>query len=241
MSNSLKNKRTPAHVEPEPTEEPIETAPLEPIDPIDKVFIGVPKKKPKTSHRVMIEERRRKIQKFRIQGLSQDNIAKILGVNIAVIKKDMQIIRKENKQKIDEFQQAEYVGEGINLYDEVIERAWGEYFEAKPGTPHRLKSLSLVKDTQREKFVTLTECGLIVKEPQKMEVAHTFNLPWDDSMKDAVARTLLQRALKTELLEPTPDGPLPEALPPELDMTTTDETEETEEQELPPELVVESW
>jgi hypothetical protein len=152
-----------------------------------------------------MQERRQKIYSLRLRGMPQSAIAKLLDVDINVVQRDLAQIQKENSAKIDQFQQNGFVGEAMSVYDDITHRAWSEYAAAPAGTPHRLKSLDLIRTTQNDKLKVLEETGMITKEPVTIEHKHTFELPWDSSIQDAVVNALIQQKLTPQLAEPTPD------------------------------------
>jgi len=151
-----------------------------------------------------IAERRLKVQRLRLRGLSTSTIAKMLGVSFNTVAKDLEAVQKENISKITNFDQDAFVSENQAVLDMVIERAWGEYSSFKEGEPGRIKALDMVRVAQNDKLRALIETGMIHKEPQQVEHTHTFNLPWDEDTKHVVAEALLQRALAPQLAAPTP-------------------------------------
>lgn len=150
-------------------------------------------------------QRRQQVQRLRLRGLSIGEIAKQVGVSFQTVQKDMEMVQKENQDKVDKFQQAQFVGESLVVFDEIIHHAWSEFQHADPGSKQRLQSLDLVRVTQHDKLKSLQDTGLIHKAVQQVEHKHTIALPWTPEVKDAVVTQLLQSQLSTTLALPTPD------------------------------------
>jgi len=204
------------------TAEPRTTLAEETTTPQSKPLPGVPRKskrkavaspkkvKKVTGHKrrinkFEIEERRTKIQRLRLRGLGYENIAKLLGITAVMVERDMIAIADKNRKSIDNFQQNQFIAENLGVLDEVMERAWAEFSTAAEGTTHRLKSLDLVRSTQGDKMKALIDCGLIEKEPQHIDVEHSFKLDWDPDFQDRVVAAMLLQATPSQLAEPTPD------------------------------------
>jgi len=151
-----------------------------------------------------LQERRTKVYRLRLQGISYSNIAKMLNMSVLTVRRDLEHIRKDNQTKIDQFQQNQFVGESLLVFDEIINRAWNEYNSNKEGNP-RLKSLDLIRTTQNDKLRVLQETGMIHKQATAVEHTHVVSLPWTENVKDAVIQTLLQQKLSPQLAAPTPD------------------------------------
>ena len=154
-----------------------------------------------------LEERRKKILKLRLRGLSVTSIAKILNVSPSLVSNDLKKVRKENKTFVDKIDQNEFIGESLAIFDEVQERAWSEYQSSKAGTPQRLKALDLVRTVQKDKVDVLTDVGLIGEEDAPLEVEHVHRLEWTPEIQERVARALIEQSLTTVLPEPIPDEP----------------------------------
>lgn len=181
---------------------------------------GVPKRKPgkriaaptqqqmalpRKSTDYEIQERRTKVQRLRLRGLSAGSIAKLLGITPITVKRDLEAIQRVNVAQIDEFQQNQFVGESLVVFNEIMERGWSEYSSVPEGHPMRIKSLDLIRTTQNDKLRVLQETGMVRREPAILEHRLSFDLPWDEEVKHAVAEALLHRRLVPQLPEPTPD------------------------------------
>jgi len=150
-------------------------------------------------------QRRQNVQRLRLRGFSLSQIAKQLGISILTAKKDLDEIQKINQEKVNQFQQSQFVGETLVVFDEIIQHAWNEFEHAEPGSKIRLQSLDLIRSTQNDKMKSLQDTGMIHKAPQQVEHKHSLALPWDDQMKSAVIDQLLQSQLTPQLALPTPD------------------------------------
>lgn len=152
-----------------------------------------------------IMQRRQQVQRLRLRGLSIGEIAKQLKVSFLTAQKDLECVQKDNHGTVDAFQQAQFVGESLCMFDEVVQNAWREFESAPPGSKHRLQSLDLVRITQGDKFKALQDVGMLQKAAQQIEHKYSMDLPWNDDLKDAVIDKLLQTQLSTTLALPTPD------------------------------------
>jgi DNA-binding CsgD family transcriptional regulator len=152
-----------------------------------------------------LQERRQRVLRLRLRGLSYANIGKLLNLQIPTVMRDLEAVQKQSVGKVSNFQQHSFVAEALTVHDEIIERAWSEFSAAQEGTQHRLKSLDLIRVTQADKVKVLQDCGVIKKVTEEKTIKHTFELPWDEETKDAVVMTLLQKRLTPQLAEPTSD------------------------------------
>lgn len=173
-----------------------------------------------------VNERRIQVQRYRLRGMTYAQIAELLDVSVMTIRRDLEAIREENKEKVDSLQKNEFIGESLSVFDNLQDRAWAEY-TAEGTTPQiRLKALDLIRVIQGDKTKVLTDCGLIHKEEnnkdKKVEVEHKIALPWDEQTKSDVAKALLETALNTDLEEP-------EYIEAELEEDDYEEEETTED------------
>ena len=159
----------------------------------------------KKSNAYEIMLRRQQVQRLRLRGLSISEIAKQLSVSFLTAQKDLEAVSKTNQDHVDQFQQSQFVGESMEIFDDLRQRAWDEYNSADPGSKIRLQSLDLIRVIQHDKFKALQDTGLIQKAAQQVEHTHTMALPWTDEIKLAVIDKLLQSQLSTQLSLPTPD------------------------------------
>jgi hypothetical protein len=154
-------------------------------------------------------ERRTHVAKLRMQGVQVRQIAKILGIGINVVVRDMEVIAEENKKSISEFDKQRYIGDGLARYEELRQRAWSEYFEATEPR-FKLKALDVLRSIQKDEFDALTQTGVIAPEPEQPQVVHThtLKLDWSPEMRERVSQALLQQSLRTTLAEPLPELPV---------------------------------
>lgn len=172
--------------------------------------------------------RRRKVQRYRLRGMSYAEIAKELNVSEFTIKRDMEAIQRENQTRVDKFQQDQFVGESLVTFDQLQEHAWEEFNAAEGGSKQRLQALDLVRSIQNDKLKALQETGMVHKAPQEVHHTHTA-LPWSDDIKQQVIQTMLQSVLKPQLGMPTPDVDGPDGPGRHLEGTVGDTTAEVVE------------
>lgn len=152
-----------------------------------------------------IAERRLKVMRLRLSGLSYIAVGKSLGITVAVVRKDLKATAEKNQAKLDSFSQNEVIAEALSTLDEVHCRAWAEFAMSEEGSPHRLKVLDLIRNTTGDRLKALHDCGLIRKETQKVEVEHSIKLDWSEEVQEKVARALLQTTMSSMLAEPELD------------------------------------
>lgn len=204
-------RRKPVEVQPEGSiSKPQSTDPLEGKVTPENVKASISKKSTNIKLRLTqweIKERRKKVMRLRLRGLTGPMIAKIIGIGVRQVEKDLQVIQNENAQNLDKFQQNQFVGESLAVFTELEERAWGEFSSVEEGSPARLKSLDLIREIQKDKLEALIDTGIIQKDTPSAPVhhIHSLKLDWTQEVQDKVSRALLEASFKRPVLEPSLD------------------------------------
>jgi len=150
-------------------------------------------------------QRRQNVQRLRLRGLSISEIATQLKVSYLTAQRDLESVKLVNQEQVKNFQQEQFVGEAMTLFDELRQHAWNEFEQAQPGSRHRLQSLDMIRTLQNDKVKALQDTGLLMKVAHEVKHEHTIALPWTDEMKRAASSQLLQSQMTAKLALPTPD------------------------------------
>jgi len=155
-----------------------------------------------------IEERREDVFRRRIRGETRKEIATELGVSLGTVKNDLTIMRQRNAEYVTEYQQNEFVGQSMAVFEEIAQKAWDEYDKAT-NTTGKLKSLDLVRNLTKDQIRLLQEVGLLkVRDSGKDDASEAMKTFLDNLNKRARQRLIsgaVQAALPTNLEEPTLD------------------------------------
>lgn len=180
-------------------------APAETIDPAPAPTTALVKVGKKEKHE--IDDRRQSVLKLRMRGLTYDEIASDLGISAVTVRRDIEALKKDSSDAIDNFDRKQFIIEQIATYDDIIARAWKEYSTAYD-TKDRLKCLDTVRAAKNDRFRMLQECGFVHNEPQKVEHKITLDVlqNWDDNFRQAVAKSVLENMLTPQLPEPVPEA-----------------------------------
>ena len=141
-----------------------------------------------------IDDRRRKVLRLRMRGLGYRTIAKLVGVGHMTVKRDLEAIKEENREKVGKLTKVDHVSEALTAYQEVELRAWQDYHEAKAGSKERQAFLREVRDSRRDQTKLLTDLGLIEKTPHETHVKVSAEVirHWSVEAQDLVAMAMLQ-------------------------------------------------
>jgi len=160
-----------------------------------------------------LTDKQKEVLKLRLRGLSQNAIAKVLGVTQPVVSKHLRIVRQKMERDGKSVNQHVIVGESLNLFTEVEQRAWELYYLAK--SKDKLndanKALQLVLQARDKGLTLLMELGLMKRA--SVEHVHSVVSPlvkeWQENT--AQKRLLVDQVISTQLKE------LDEPVPPEED------------------------
>lgn len=203
-----------------PAAKPSRRKPAEKAEPEVKVHA-------KKASEFEITQRRKQVQRLRLSGKTYDEIAQETGVTVFTVKRDLDAIQEENLSRVDKFKQQQEVGDGLRVFDQVLEHAWEEFAGALKGTKQRLDALHLIRTTQNDKLKAMVEVGLVAKAEQQVTHKHVHQLPWNDEMKSKVIHEMLHHGLQPQFQLPTPD---PSHVPGKnLDVIDVEVTPTTEE------------
>jgi len=158
-----------------------------------------------------IEERRKQVARLRMRGLGYRAIGKLLSVGHMTIKRDLEAIRENNKEKVTTLDRSEHVGESLSVFEEVELRAWQDYHTAQAGSQQRQKFLAEVQEARKNQTRLLTDLGVVSRAPLEsvIKVSAEVIQGWSSSAQDLVALAILKSQLKP-LAEPREDKMLEE-------------------------------
>lgn len=169
--------------------------------PTKKTFASIAPKKLTKSE---IQDRRKKVQSLRLRGLDTNTIAVLLQISQTTVVKDLVAIRRDADKVTNNFDQNKFIGSSFAVFDELMQICWNEYISNDKNVVAKLKTLDLIRNIQNDKIKALQDVGLIKKEPEAVTVTHNVNIPWNDELKDEIAKLILQKSLTTPLLDPIP-------------------------------------
>lgn len=161
--------------------------------------------RPKKASEYEVQQRRKDVLRLRMRGHSYGDIAAKLAISVNTVKNDLTAVREENEHAVKSFSQAHFVGETMVVYDDIIARAWEEYFACPAGAKNRITAMDLIRATQGDKFKALMDVGLIDKKEQEVKHRHVHEMPWDDSLQQQVIQGMIERSLTPQLAAPTFD------------------------------------
>lgn len=161
--------------------------------------------KPKKSSEYEVQQRRKDVLRLRMRGHSYGEIAGKLAISINTVKNDLTAVRDENEHAVKSFSQEHFVGETMIVYDDIIARAWEEYFACPAGAKNRITALDLIRATQGDKFKALSDVGLVDKKEAEVKHRHVHEMPWDDKLQQQVIAGMIERSLTPQLAAPTYD------------------------------------
>lgn len=145
-------------------------------------------------------ERRQMVMRYRLKGLTYNQIAKKLGVGAMTIRRDMQMIKQNMADKVTEFERDQALGECLNTYELIHQQAWDQYHKCKETSQQRVQFLNLIRAAENDRVKVLMDVGLIGREAAKVE----HNVKADDTLKEltADAKNLIAMALLKSKLQP---------------------------------------
>lgn len=159
------------------------------------------------------------ITRFKMRGLTQSAIAKILEVTPARVSQEMTEIRKHYIARGSDVNQAAVVGATVSLYEEVEQRAW-EVFHNDEGK--KLRALDTVMTAREKQLKLLMDLGLV----KRAATEHAHSVVVSPVMEQLTEQKKAE--LVARLIEPAP-GIEPE--PPDEDYIDMEEGYESQESE----------
>jgi DNA-binding CsgD family transcriptional regulator len=155
-----------------------------------------------------IEERREQVFRLRIRGIARKDIAEQLNVSLGTVKNDLAIMRQKNAEYVTEYQQNEFVGMSIAMFEEVATNAWEEYDNNKANGTLRLKALDLVRNITKDQIKLLQEVGLLKAKEKGLdddddEALKGFLDGIPKNIRKGLIKDTIKAALPTDLEEPT--------------------------------------
>lgn len=185
--------------------------------------VSVQKKAPPKADSFEIMQRRRKVQSLRLRDYSYAEIGKELNIPDHIARQDMDFLRKQSADAVDQFQQNYEKGDALARRTELRIKLWEEYNAAvdedgNPVTVLRLKILDTIRVLENDIFKLMQDGGLIVKVAEQVEHKVAYQLPWTHEVKQAVANAMLQSHLSKQLPAPEPEIiDVTEVAPPEAE------------------------
>lgn len=179
-----------------------------------------------------LTERQRRIVKYRLRGLTQKAIAGIEQVSQPMIAKEVRKIRKVFAEQGSQIEQNVVVGESVNLFQEIEQRAWELYYKSKDGSAGDAnKALNTVMTAREKTIKLLMDLGLIKRAAITHE--HNMKLPpfleeWNEKSEED-KRTTISEVIGTQL--PDLEEPTPPELPDDIDYADYEEVSDEEENE----------
>lgn len=156
-----------------------------------------------------LSEQQRMILSFKMRGLNQAAIAKILKVSQPYVSKQVKHIRELFQARGKSINQDMVLGETISLYEEVEQQAWMLYSSDKE--IDKLKALSLIVSARKENVKLLMDLGKLERVGTTSEVKLTVS-PFLEKWKTSEDP---RDIAKTAIVAKLPELEAPE--PPEIE------------------------
>jgi len=157
-----------------------------------------------------LSDRQIQIVKMKMRGLTQTAIAQVLGISQPAVAKHLKIIRAKFAAMGSNIDQSVVVGESVNLFQEVEQRAWELYYSAKGAgkLSDANKALNVIMSARDKTLTLLMDLGLIrraaIEHEHKVKSSPLME-QWKsgEAQKKFVVRSIIETQLE-ELEEPTP-------------------------------------
>ena len=163
-----------------------------------------------------LSDRRQEVMRLRMQGYGYRSIAEKLDIGHMTVKRDLEIVRKENREKISNFERDHLLSETISVYENVEAEAWTQYRTGGSNPAQKARFLDVVRAARGDQVKLLTELGFLQRAPT--EVQHTVKADvishWTADAQDVVALALV-RGMTTPAAAPEREAidiPTPAAL-----------------------------
>lgn len=166
-----------------------------------------------------IADRREQTWALRQRGLTYREIMVITDVSIATVKRDLDIYRRNQREKIEYYDREDYISVTVSQYDDILREAWRVCDGADKEV--KLKALTTIRQILDSKRKALQDTGVVRKENQVQEIVQiglVANFTELDVGKAAAA--LLASQLNLHMGQPT------------LDVESTAEVEQYDDAEL---------
>ena len=155
-----------------------------------------------------IKERRRLVMKFRLRGLTFRQIAKELGVGYMTVKRDLDAIKVETREKVSQFKHDYALGKSISTYEQIEEEAWEQASRCANGSSNKAQFLNLARTARNDQVKLLMDVGLIGRSATQVE--HTVKADsvldgWTKEAQQLVALAIIRSQIGNAE-EPVPDN-----------------------------------
>jgi transposase len=146
----------------------------------------------------LIERRRLNVIQLRLQGMTVSEVAERLKVSTDTIAKDIDAVRNSNAKHVERFNQKDFVGDTLSVYDAIERDAWSQVAILPEGDSRRVKFLDAVRNTRKEQIKLLQNSGLLHKEAEKVEVQVTTQVieNWTDEQKLRISEAVVEASLE---------------------------------------------
>lgn len=155
-------------------------------------------------------DRQRQIFQFVMRGFTQTAIAKALEVSQPYIAAELRRMREKMAKQARDLDQEVFIGETLNVYEQVKYKGWELYQNNKDTNPNvAAKALDTIMSAQERSLKVLTDVGIIQKAKQEHE--HTVKVApfmenfekMDDTAKRKALNNIIDVQL-SDLAEPEP-------------------------------------
>lgn len=173
---------------------------------------NLPKKKKNTLSKKLrrkasqdeIQDRRKQVLRMRLQGHGYRSIAEKLEIGHMTVKRDLEVIRQENRQKVTQFERDGLLAETISVYENVEAEAWLQYRSGGTNAAQKARFLDVVRAARGDQVKLMTELGFLQKAPAQVQhmVKADVISHWTPEAQDLVALALV-RGMTTPAAEPT--------------------------------------
>lgn len=163
----------------------------------------------KRPHQRTLTERQRLIMRLKLRGISDSATARIIGISLHTLKKDLVRMQRYHANAGTRFDQNTVVSEALCLYDEVSFRAWEIFSDSESKNAEKLKALEIVSSSQDKKNKLCLQVGIIKQAPAERVVdVHISNAPplvrnWSVQGRQNLSRNIIEAQLEP-LDDPTP-------------------------------------
>lgn len=161
--------------------------------------------KPRKASEYEVMQRRKDVLRLRMRGHSYKEISDKLKISVNTVKNDLNAVRDDAEKQVKGFRQEHFVGETMTVFDDIMARAWEEYFACALGSKQRIAALDLVRVTQNDKFKALADVGMITKASQEVTHRHVHEMPWDEHLQQQMIQLMISRSLTPQLESPEHD------------------------------------
>ena len=144
-----------------------------------------------------IELRRLEVIGRRLRGETITQIARDLGFTPVTIKNDIDAISSLNLQYVSDFNQADFVGDTLEVYRELEKEAFTQLGAVPRGDSRKAKFMKDIRDNRKAMIEILQESGLLHKEPKKVDIAVSMEVlkHWSPEQRSIIAGSIIDAAI----------------------------------------------